>query len=270
MNIIKGILGLGIGFALGSLGWVLWRKYTTFRTKVAEAQARVAPVVTAVGTMLATAAPAHTLAPTVQAPRTPAWTLQDLYEMWPKTAAPITAGTDPDQEAKPTPEPMTAAEPPPQHAPAVTPEPALDTDTPRLCEVPCPGNFYTVEEGDSPTSIATAALTIAAMLAGCEKGWPEQKVRARAIAFADDPKHQAAYIQLMGLSAWNARFGEHPPVGAQLWLPPLRLSAIFDRSRQWRVTLSTRRWPDGHDRLEPPVSMTIEAADHEQSSTALG
>ena len=43
MNIIKGILGLGIGFGLGSLGWVLWQKYKAFKTKVAEAKARVAP-----------------------------------------------------------------------------------------------------------------------------------------------------------------------------------------------------------------------------------
>ncbi|MCA9686691.1 MAG: hypothetical protein KC457_31285, partial [Myxococcales bacterium] len=104
-----------------------------------------------------------------------------------------------------------------------------------------------------PTSIATAVLTITAMMAGCEKGWPEQKTRVRAIAFADDPKHQAAYIQLMRQSAWNAHFGEHPPVGAQLWLPPLRQSAIFDRGRRWRVALSTQRWPDGSERLEPPA-----------------
>ena len=172
-------------------------------------------------------------------------------EVFPTRAPePETASTPmPEPEAIPTPMPKPEPAPPPPS------EPGLST---LVCEAPTAGYFYRVREGDElvgDEGIAARALYMAALEAAVRKGWQPNRAQTRARKFAGKARAQAAYVEVIGRSEWNAGALETLAEGALLWLPPLRSFSLLDRSRQRQVAVDTHPWPDGSSKLEPPPEL---------------
>jgi len=114
------------------------------------------------------------------------------------------------------PSPVELVREPPREAP---PAPA-----PEVSEVPCPGHYYEVCEGQEltgPAGIATGALLIAGLEAGCAQGWSREDTEARATELAHHPQAQAIYVKLIADCEENVGKLEPLRPGTLLWLPPL-------------------------------------------------
>jgi hypothetical protein len=140
-------------------------------------------------------------------------------------------------------------------------------------EVPTPGYFYRVRAEDEllgEAGIAARAVHTAALAAAQARGWPTNKVEARARKFASKPRIQKAYAELVAESDWNAGRVEPLVEGTLLWLPPLRQFSLMDRSRQREIHVETRPWPDGSSKLAPPPWLRETLASSEALATSGG
>jgi len=125
------------------------------------------------------------------------------------------------------------------------------------CKTPTPGYFYRVREGEEllgEVGLAARALRAAVLELGQAQGLAPRKAEAKARRLAATHKAQEAYAKLVCESSWNAG---GVTAGALLWLPPLRRSALLDRSRKRRVAVELQPWPDGKSKLEPPPSFRV-------------
>ena len=130
--------------------------------------------------------------------------------------------------------------------------------SPLTRETATPGYFYRVRAGDEllgDDGIAAAALSEAALELARGKGWPPEKVEARARKLAGKVGAQTAYANLICKGEWNQRRADPLIEGELLWLPPLRRMSLFDRSRSRTIAVEPKRWPDGAKKLEPPPAL---------------
>lgn len=137
-----------------------------------------------------------------------------------------------------------------ERAPVISPEvEAL------VAERPTPGYFYRVDEEIAELGLehlATQSIASVALEFAHRKGWSAEKAMSRARKLLENPSLCESYGEIIVSSKWNEPRVWPLQVGTLVWLPPLRVAVLFDRSRQPKATLDPRPWDDGSSRLEPP------------------